>query len=497
MQLSREDILSVYDAGPDAVVQLVETLLDAINKLAEQSEQVAYLQEENKKLKERVKTLEGQIKLNSRNSSKPPSSDMFRKPATKRKKTGKSPGGQKGHKGHTLMMVEDPDREIIHPLTECEFCGGSLDDVKVAGHERRQVFELPPIRAEVIEHRCERKVCPRCGCENKAAFPEDVTQPVQYGPRLRAVAVYLSQYQLLPYERTCELFDDLFGHKLSQATLVNANMAAGEILKPVEDEIKRQIINSSVAHFDETGIRVNGKREWLHVASTERLTGYGAHDKRGCEAINDIGILPDFRGTAVHDCWRPYFTYSCSHSLCNAHLLRELTFLEEEKNEKWAGRMGKLLLDIYDACNEARSRRKTQLPKALMKGFEKRYDRTVAEGLLANPLPKSRSQPGKRGRIKKTKAGNLLERLRKRKPEVLAFMNDFSVPFDNNLAERDIRMAKVKQKISGTFRSWDGAHAFCRIRGYISTARKNSVSVIQVLTDAFEGKPFMPLAAEP
>ena len=494
MRLSREDILSVYDAGPDAVVQLVKTLLVAIDKL---SEQVTYLLEENEKLKDRVKTLEGQLKLSSRNSSKPPSSDMFRKPATKRKKTGRSPGGQKGHKGHTLLMVEAPDREITHPVTECEFCGCSLEDVQSAGHERRQVFELPPIRAEVTEHRCEKKVCPGCGCENKAAFPEDVTQPVQYGPRLRAVAVYLSQYQLLPYERTGEVFDDLFGHKLSQATLVNANRAASEILKPVEDEIKRHIINSSVAHFDETGIRVNGKREWLHVASNKKLTCYGIHKKRGCEAMNDIGILPDFRGTAVHDCWRSYLTYSCSHSFCNAHLLRELTFLEEEKEEKWAGKMGKLLLDIYAECKNAKASRKERLSKALLKRFEKRYDRTVAEGFLTNPLPKSRSQPGKRGRIKKTKAGNLLERLRNHKPEVLAFMHDFSVPFDNNLAERDIRMAKVKQKISGTFRSWDGAHAFCHIRGYISTVKKNSVSVIQALTDAFEGKPFVPFSAEP
>lgn len=494
MRLSREDILSVYDAGPDAVVQLVETLLEVIDK---QSEQITVMSGKIAELEERIRILEGQLKLNSRNSSKPPSSDMFRKPATKRKKTGRSPGGQKGHKGHTLLMVEDPDREINYSVTECEFCGGSLDDVKVAGHERRQVFELPPIRAEVTEHRCERKVCPRCGCENKAAFPEDVTQPVQYGSRLRAVAVYLSQYQLLPYERTSEVFVDLFGHKLSQATLVNANSAASEILESVEDEIKRQIINSSVAHFDETGIRVNGKRVWLHVASNENLTGYGVHDKRGCEAINDIGILPDFRGTAVHDCWRPYFTYSCSHALCNAHLLRELTFLYEEEDEKWAGMMGKLLLDIYADCEKAKASGKERLSKALMKRFEERYDRTVAEGFLANPLPKSRSQPGKRGRIKKTRAGNLLERLRKYKSEVLAFMHDFSVPFDNNLAERDIRMAKVKQKISGTFRSWDGAHAFCRIRGYISTVKKNSVSVIQALIDAFEGKPFVPFSAEP
>lgn len=490
MRLSREAILSVYDAGLDAVVQLVGILLDAIDK---HLDQIAYSREENKKLRERVKTLESQIKMNSRNSSKPPSSDGLRKLPVKRKKTGRTPGGQKGHKGHTLLMVENPDRKITHSVTECKFCGCSLGDVKAAKYERRQVFELPPIRAEVTEHRCERKACPQCGCENKAVFPEDVLQPVQYGPRLRAVAVYLNQYQLLPYERTSEMFGDLFGHSISQATLVNANRAASEMLKPVEDEIKQQIINSSVAHFDETGMRVNGKRVWLHVASNKQLTGYGIHNKRGCKAINDIGILSDFEGTAVHDCWRSYFTYSCSHALCNAHLLRELTFLEEVESEKWAGKMGKVLLDIFGACNEAAARGKEFLSKTLLKRFEEMYDRTVAEGFLANPLPEPGSRPGKRGKIKKTKARNLLERLRNYKPEILAFMYDFSVPFDNNQAERDIRMAKVKQKISGTFRSWDGAHAFCRIRGYISTARKNSVSVIQALTDAFEGKPFIPL----
>lgn len=204
---------------------------------------------------------------------------------------------------------------------------------------------------------------------------------------------------MLPYERMSDVFVDLFGHKLSQATLGNANRTASEILEPVEYEIKRQVINSSVAHFDETGMRVNGKREWLHVASNKKLMFYGIHKKRGCKAMNDIGKLPDFRGTAVHDCWRSYLTYSCSHALCNAHLLRELTFLEEEEDEKWAGKMGKLLLDIYAECKNAKVSGKERLSNALMKRFEKRYDRTVAEGFLTNPLPKSGSQPGKRGRI--------------------------------------------------------------------------------------------------
>ena len=491
--MSREDILTVYEEGPDAVVQLVEFLMDTIDK---QSDQIAMMSERIAELEERVKTLEGQLKLNSRNSSKPPSSDGFRKPPVKRKKTGKPPGGQKGHKGHTLLMVEDPDWEITYPVTECCSCGRSLKRVKPAGHERRQVFDLPPIRADVTEHRCERKICPACGCENKAAFPEDVTQPVQYGPRIKAAAVYLNQYQLIPYERTGEALSDLFGCDISEGTLVNWTSAASEILRPVEDEIKCLLTRCPVGNFDETGMGVEGKGVWLHVSSNESLTHYGVHPKRGREAIDDIGILPNFCGTAVHDRWSPYFTYPCGHALCNAHILRDLTFLEEEEGEKWAGRMKKLLGNANAAVNERKANGLGSLSRSRKKKFEKSYKRIIAQGFAANPLPDIRGQPKKRGRRKKTKARNLLECLRDRQSEALKFMNDFSVPFDNNLAERDLRMAKLKQKISGTFRSWDGAHDFCRIRSYISTARKNSVPVIGAIADAFEGKPFIPVPVE-
>ncbi len=491
--MRREDILAVYEEGPDAVVQLVEFLMDTIDK---QSDQIAMMSERIAELEERVKTLEGQLKLNSRNSSKPPSSDGFRKPPVKRKKTGKPPGGQKGHKGHTLLMVEDPDWEITYPVTECCSCGRSLERVEPAGCERRQVFDLPPIRMEVTEHRCERKLCPGCGCENKAVFPEDVTQPVQYGPRAKAAAVYLNQYQLIPYERTSEALSDLFGCDISEGTLVNWTRAASEILKPVEDKIKRLLASSPVANFDETGMGVEAKTVWCHVSSTEKLTHYGVHPRRGVEAMDDIGILPDFRGTAVHDGWQSYHSYDCSHGLCNAHNLRDLTFLAEEEGERWAGKMKRLLGEMNAAVNERKANGLGKLSRSQRKRFEKRYEKILAEGFAANPLPDIRGQPKKRGRRKKTKARNLLERLRDRQSEVLRFMYDFSVPFDNNLAERDLRMVKVKQKISGTFRSWEGAHDFCRIRGYISTARKNSVPVIQVLADVFEGNPFMPVPFE-
>lgn len=518
MRVEREEILAAYDKGPRAVVRLVNKIIRQFEKtiaklmgdiakledtiellgidMGVQNRKMRELAEENLRLAERVSELEARLNMNSRNSSKPPSSDGLSKPPAKRKKTGKRPGGQEGHEGHNLSMVENPDWEIVYPVKECSSCGRSLSRVEPAGHERRQVFELPPMAVEVTEHRAEVRLCPACGCENRAAFPEEVTQPVQYGPHLKAAAVYLNSYQLIPYERTGEVFSDLFGCEISEGTLVNWTSAASETLGPVENETKRQLTRSPVVSFDETGIRVDGKTAWLHVSSTERLTHYGAHPRRGSEATKAIGILPELGGTAVHDFFSSYLSYSCSHALCCAHILRELTFLAEENGEKWAVKMKKLLGDANDAVNERKAHGFKRLKGSQAKRFENRYERILAEGFAANPLPDIRGQPKRRGRKKKTKTRNLLERLRDYRCEVLKFMRDFSVPFDNNLAERDLRMAKVKQKISGTFRSWDGAHDFCRIRGYISTARKNQVPVIQALTDAFERKPFVPARVE-
>ncbi|MDI6908177.1 MAG: IS66 family transposase, partial [Thermoanaerobacterales bacterium] len=314
---------------------------------------------------------------------------------------------------------------------------------------------------------------------------------MQYGPRIKAIAVYWRQYQLLPYERTSELFADLFSHQLSQATLVNTNEACYEILEPVEEEIKQQVIASTVANFDETGVRTNGKGEWLHVASTEKLTFYAVHPKRGEEAINAIGILPEFQGTAVHDAWESYFKYDCDHALCNAHHLRELTGIFEQEKKEWQKEMIELLLEIKKAVDERRAEA-DKLDPAQIEIFEARYDQIIEKGIAEDPPPIPEDKPRKRGRKKQSRAKNLLDRLKKHRRETLAFMYDFSVPFDNNQAERDIRMMKVQQKISGAFRSARGANIFCRIRGYISTLRKNSISVINALQATFEGNPFIP-----
>ena len=464
---SREDILAIYDEGSEAVVTLV----------TKQTVQIA-------ELEERVRLLERQLNKNSRNSSKPPSTDRAKKLKSLRNKSDRPVGGQVGHAGHTLQRVDNPDHIVLHQVHVCSRCGTSLTDVPSLDCERRQVFELPPVKIEVTEHQAEKKICPICGCLNDADFPEDVRQPAQYGPRLKAFGVYLSQYQLMPYDRLSELFADFFGHNLSQGTLVNANCSCYEILEPVEDEIKKQLIASHVIHLDETGMRIKGKREWLHVVSTEFLTYYAAHHNRGAEANKAMGILPVFKGIAVHDGWKAYFKFSCLHVLCNAHHLRELLGIAEEDGQKWPNDMIDLLLEIKKTAKERRSI-DSWLDPAEVERFEVRYNQIIQMGLLENPSPKTPDLPKKRGRKKQTPAKNLLDRLSKYWREVLAFMYDPAVPFDNNLAERDIRMVKVQQKISGTFRSRRGADSFCRIRGYISTARKNSVSALGAIQGVF------------
>lgn len=444
-------------------------------------------------LSERIQKLEDQLAKTSRNSGKPPSSDGLKKLKTRslRKKGKRQSGGQKGHKGHTLRMVEKPTYVVSHQLEQCHECGTVLQEVSVRRVEKRQVFDIPPVEVEVFEHQVEIKQCPCCQKEVKASFPAGVSQPVQYGHRLRAQVSYLTNYQLLPWQRTCDLIEDFYQHRPAQGLIPSSNQQLVKEIDPSLEEIWHQLQQAKVAHFDESGVRVVGKLHWLHSASTPELTFYEVSPKRGKEGMDAVGILPEFKGRAIHDHWKSYFRYDqCQHGLCNVHHLRELNFITEQYQQPWAAEMTQLLLDSKTEVAQLPADQAT-LSADRLEDYSHLFDQLIDQGLQANPqLP----QPsGKRGRKKQTPPKNLLDRLQKYKSETLAFMFDRQVPFDNNLAERDVRMVKVKQKISGSFRTLSGAETFCAIRSYISTVRKCGHNVIRALYDAFNGNPFIPL----
>lgn len=490
----REETLTAYRQGADAVVELVERL---VTTLAEQVEsvvaRVTVLEAENAALRVENEELRGRLGTDSHNSSKPPSSDgpgSKPHPKSRRERSGRKSGGQPGHVGQTLRQVETPDVIAVHPPIECRGCGQRLDEAAVVRRERRQVLDLPPVRVQVTEHQAETRRCGSCGVETSGPFPVGVDAPVQYGARVATVAVYLNQEQLLPEERTCRVLAEVFDCPISEATLERAVGTCHAELAAVEAAIKQGVTEAEVAHFDETGARVGGKRFWLHVASTARLTFYATHPKRGREAMDALGVLPAFRGRAIHDGLTSYGQYQdCTHALCNAHHLRELTFVEEQLKQAWATDLKTLLLEIKQAVDEARERGLVAVPAGANADFLTRYDAILADGARANPPP---APTGKRGRPKRGKAGSLVDRLRTHKAETLAFLEDFTVPFDNNQAERDIRMTKVRQKISGGFRTTTGANRFSRIRGYISTLRKQGIPIFAALANALSGTPPMP-----
>jgi len=483
-----EQGMAIYQAGLDAVLQKFEELTT-----------------ENRVLRERVKQLEEQQAKNSRNSSKPPSSDGLKKanrPSSdqcqrerKRGPGGKrEPGGQPGHKGSTLQPVANPKYTEIHTVHTCQECGRSLQNQPAIDYESRQVFDIPPIEIEVTEHRAEIKECPHCDAITKADYPEEVNAPTQYGPRVKSIATYMKVYQLLPYKRCAEFFRDIFSLSLSEGTLVNIIQDCSKRLQPITEQIRQALLNQPVGGFDESGCRVEGKRIWIHVVSTLELTYYELHDKRGREAMDDIGILPNFQGRAIHDFFQSYYQYDCDHGLCNAHLLRDLIFLYEVQDQAWADQMIDCLLDMKDEVEKAEEKNRLNCGEQEAQ-LKIRYDNIVQQGFDANPPPEE-NLPRKRGRPKQTPAQNVLVRLRDFKKDILAFLEDFEVPFDNNLPERDLRMIKAQQKISGTFRSSAGGNDFCSIRGYISTIRKQAINVIHSIHSIFTGKPILPCSTD-
>ena len=478
---TEKEINAAYEAGKEAVLKLFQ---DTIAVLAE-----------------RIQKLEDQLAKNSRNSGKPPSSDGLDKPAPRslRKRSRKRSGGQPGHVGYQLERVTKPDHIKKYKVTQCAHCQKSLKRQKVERIEKRQVFDLPKVQMEVTEHQAQVKRCTGCGKETRAEFPKEVKQAVQYGTEAKSQMVYLNQEQHLPLKRTCDVLEEFYGHRPAEGTIYAAGAEAAEFVMPVMEAIKEHLtLLEEVLGNDETGIRINGKLYWLQTTGTALLTYYAYHRKRGKIAMDAINILPRFKGRVVHDDLPSYFQYDFQHALCNAHHLRVLLFLQERYPQKWIEPLIALLLKIKKKVEMVQSDHQTALSERQKTIYFTQYDKLIQQGLRANPPPKTTSRnPGQRGRLKQSPARNLLLRLKEHQAAVLAFMNDFKVPFDNNQSERDLRMMKVKQKVSGCFRSEEGAGIFCRIRGYLSTARKNGQMALSALRLAFMGDPYLPSFVAP
>jgi transposase len=477
--LKRPDLTQLSVAQKDA---LILDLFDRIDALMQTVQGMQH----------RIDTLESQLRKDSHNSHKPPSTDGFKKvPRSLRKASGRKPGGQAGHDGSTLKFALQPNVVITHPLaSRCERCGQRLQTEGLSPI-RRQVFDVIKPVIQVTEHRGFETHC-TCGQYHCSAFPVEAAAPVQYGPVIKGALVYLTQQQLLPMERTTQVVEDLYGVALSAGTVPTYIAQAAARLTPSYERIARAIRQQPVVHFDETGQRAQARRRWLHVAGTERLTWYFTHDKRGQLAMDESRILPRFKGVAVHDGWASYRDYDCTHALCNAHHLRELIYLEETTRQPWTRAMIDFLCAAKQEADEARNR---QIPigRKRLAHLRQRYESILRTGERANPLSSIRK--GARGRVKQTPAVNLLKRLRQHSEDVLRFLEDLAVPFDNNQAERDIRMPKLKQKTSGCFRTITGADAFAVIRSYTATLRKQGRDVFDALVGVFQNQVADPLTA--
>jgi transposase len=460
---------------------LLAQVLEEVRLLKKENER---LRQENAHLKLRIAELESKLgkyenPKNSGNSGVPPSQDPFRKTKSLRGKSGRRPGGQKGRKGKRLEMTEAPDKVALHGIARCTCCGHGLPK-EAEGYDARQVFDLPPIAMEVTEHRRLRKTCTACGKLNRGSFPEGIKRDAQYGPRLKSLCVYLQNYHMLPYARCAELIADLTGHGIATGSLSNFQGRCFADLEGYELAIRERLLQSPVLHADETGIRLNGKNSWMHVISNGSASLFAHHANRGKRAMDDMGLLGLYKGTLVHDRFSSYFSYNCEHSLCNAHILRDLVYVEEAFGADWAGRIRKLLVRA--------KKDKEKDPDLKASYYSRVFKKYVG---LIRPVIKNYDK-----KFKKTDGERLAFALEKHKYLFLKFIKQPHVPFDNNQAERDLRMIKVKQKVSGCFRSDTHARYFARIRGYISTVKKNGENVLESIQLAFSKEPFIPEIGE-
>jgi transposase len=464
------------------VNSLTARLSETEQKYVELQSKYTEMEAENAELKAKVAELEARINSNSRNSSKPPSSDGYqKKPAFPRKKKGKQ-GGQQGHKGRTLQQVAHPDKTVRHKPGPCS-CGHVFKDDELHVAETRQVFDLPQPRLEVTEHQLLMGQCPDCGKWHRGIAPEGVNAPVQYGNGVKTLVVLLNVDYRIPFKKIQTLFSDLFGYAINESTVYSASRQCYKKLKETVEIIKSKIIEAITTHADETGMRVEEMLRWLHAATTELYTYLFVHEKRGRLALeSEQSILGKLTGWLVHDCWGSYFNFKeLRHALCGAHILRELEGLIENEQSKWARVFKTFLMHVFEMPFEERIKRRQQI--------ETRYTLICGIGEKAELPP--RKKPGKKGRYKRTKGRNLVERLIREKDAVLAFAFNEEVPFTNNLAERDVRPAKVKLKVSNCFRTFEGAEIYARIASFISTARKNNRNVYSELYTTFSGRNFL------
>ena len=460
-------------------------------QLAERDARIAELERGNVALAARIADLEERLGRNPRNSSMPPSHEGLAKPPApnraERRAAPRRPGKQPGAEGKHLAQVENPDEVQTHAPIVCRGCGGDLADAELVDTERRQVFELPPMKPYVIEHRMQRRRC-RCGAETKADAPREATAPACYGPGIRALAVYLAIYQHLPYDRLAQLFADVLGVPVSVGALAQMVAEAGGGLGLFSDVVTDLLRDAPLVNFDETGARVQARLHWVHVASSALFTLLMVHQRRGQVAIDEMGVMAKMNGVACHDGWKPYRSYDVLHQLCNAHHLRELGAIAVVWNQGWANEMIGLLIEAKDAVEKAKAAGRDSLDVSGLHSIRVRYGLLVQKGRVANPEPAS----GKRHGYEK-KAHNLLERLDHHRADVLRFAGDFAASWDNNQAERDVRMVKVQQKISGSWRTFAGASHYCVITSYVSTMRKHGHPVLSGLRQLFEGGVWLPV----